>query len=403
MQNAALELIQLLPDYDHLNLLAARLRAWLVADLNSSDEPVPEFTESRAKALLRASDLMDDPTRHSFERLMAQETAVRIALYDLLKEGELASSDEVTALVSTTAASEIDEPQGNVAWQSLSIAAFAWKSGYPLYQLDPASPPSAYSPAGQVLKRAASFMRQQVQRSATERDKIGRKLAFDEGSGVGGTPTLDELANQEPLAPLPPYYRPPVPVKYPEIASGVIEVDPQENEGIASVTRGEPIIITADDLAPTEPATVRRAPIQITADQTQTQDSSPTRVVTPNATVAPGSSFAESVRKKFARSRESMKVTKLRVKVQEYPDGPGLYGLQVRVTCQGIKSHVAGTTTNQGMFVCELPVPEHSGLTYDIDVTWPRELDGEIERKSITLNADRTEFLLPFYRHLKSE
>jgi hypothetical protein len=124
-------------------------------------------------------------------------------------------------------------------------------------------------------------------------------------------------------------------------------------------------------------------------------------VVTPNAAVAPGPSFADSVRKKFARSREAMKITKLRVKVQEYPDGPGLYGLQVRVTCQGIKSHVAGTTTREGNFVCELPVPEHSGLTYDVDVTWPRDLNSEIERKSITLNADRTEFQLPFYRSLK--
>lgn len=400
MQNEALELIQSVPDYNHLNLLAVRLRDWLVADLNRSDDPVPDFTESRARALLRASDLLDDPTRHSFDRLMDQESAVRVALYDLFADSELVNSDEIAALASTTAVSEIDEPQGNVAWQSLSIAAFAWKSGYPLYQLDPASPPSAYSPAGQVLKRAAGFMRQQVQRSATERDKLSRKLAFEESAGVYGTPSLDELPGQEPAAPLPPYYRPPIPVNYPEMASGVIAVDTQEDEVIAPVTRGEPLVITTEDLTPAEPAAARRAPIQITAEQTQPQSSSPTRVVTPNATVAPGSSFAESVRKKFARSRESMKITKLRVKVQEYPDGPGLYGLQVRVTCQGIKSHVAGTTTNQGMFVCELPVPEHSGLTYDVDVTWPRDLNGEIERKSITLNADRTEFVMPFYRRL---
>jgi hypothetical protein len=98
-----------------------------------------------------------------------------------------------------------------------------------------------------------------------------------------------------------------------------------------------------------------------------------------------------------------MKATKLRIIVKEYPDGPGLYGLQVRVTCKGIKSHVAGTTTREGNFVCELPVPERSGLTYDVDVTWPREMSGETERKSITLNADRTEFELPFYRSIKAE
>ncbi len=109
MQNAALELIQLVPDTDHLNFLAERLLVWLVSDLNRSDEAVPDFTESRAKALLRASDLLDDPTRHSFERLMEQETGIRIALYDLLNESELAESDEVVALVSTTAASRLSD------------------------------------------------------------------------------------------------------------------------------------------------------------------------------------------------------------------------------------------------------------------------------------------------------
>ena len=403
MQNAAMELIQLLPDYDHLNLLAGRLQSWLVTDLNRSDEPVPDFTESRARALLLASDLLDDPTRHSFERLMTQETAVRVALYDLLNDSELADNDEITALVSTTAASAAALSPGNTAWQSLSIAAFAWKSGYPLYQLDPASPPGSYSPAGQVLKRAASYIRQQIQRSATERDKLGRKLAFVVSAGVVGTPSLDEMAPQPPAAPLPPHYRPPIPVKYPEISSRTIQVDAQGEQPMGTVSRGDPIIITTADIAPTESPVTRRAPIQITAEQTQPQSPAPTRVVTPNSTVAPGSSFADSVRKKFTRDRESMKVTKLRVKVQEHPDGPGLYGLQVRVMCQGIKSHVAGTTTKDGMFVCELPVPEQSGLTYDVDVTWPRDLDGETERKSITLNADRTEFILPFYRRLKSE
>ncbi|MEZ4516529.1 MAG: hypothetical protein R3C44_06725 [Chloroflexota bacterium] len=41
-------------------------------------------------------------------------------------------------------------------------------------------------------------------------------------------------------------------------------------------------------------------------------------------------------------------------------------------------------------------------MTYDIDVTWPRDFGGDIERKSITLNADRTMFVLPFYRTLKA-
>ncbi|MCB0035924.1 MAG: hypothetical protein KDE51_17960, partial [Anaerolineales bacterium] len=97
---------------------------------------------------------------------------------------------------------------------------------------------------------------------------------------------------------------------------------------------------------------------------------------------------------------EEMKTTKLRVLVQEYPDGPGIYGLQVQVTCKGIKSYVAGTTDRNGRFICELPVRLTTGLTYDVDVTWPRAEGGDTEHKAITLNADRTEFRLPFYRRL---
>jgi hypothetical protein len=125
-------------------------------------------------------------------------------------------------------------------------------------------------------------------------------------------------------------------------------------------------------------------------------------VVTPNSGAQAYTNFTESVRQTFGR-KEPMGTTKLRVLVQEYPDGPGLYGLQVHVTCKGIKSYVAGTTNRDGKFLCELPVRVNSGLTYDIDVTWPREMNNEIERKSITLNADRTEFNLPFYRQMKAE
>ena len=94
--------------------------------------------------------------------------------------------------------------------------------------------------------------------------------------------------------------------------------------------------------------------------------------------------------------QEELTSTKLRVIVQHYPDGPGLYGLQVRVSCKGVRSYVAGTTDRDGRFNCELPVRVRSGLTYDVDVTWPREEGGETERKSITLHADRTHFDLPF-------
>ncbi|MCA9951694.1 MAG: hypothetical protein KDE48_18715 [Anaerolineales bacterium] len=411
MQEPAQKLIQTQPDLAHLTIFARRLLDWLIADLNQSDEPVADFTESRAKALLRAADLLDDPTRHSFERLVENETAVRSAFYDLLAESSLDADDEVAALGATSAAA-VGGAQEAINWLALSIAAFAWKSGYPLYSLDPASPPGTYSPAGQVLKRAAYFIRQQVQRSATERDKLGRQLAYDAAVLSPGTPSLDEMPDaQQQIAPIPPYYRSPIPVNYPEMSRETLQVEEdttssmeQEADPITAVSRGTPLTITTEDLTPPEPQPVRQAPIQITSDQVQPPPAPvpqpPVNVVTPTPTVAPNAQFSNSVQRKFRGKKEPMKTTKLRILVQEFPDGPGLYGLQVRVRCAGVKSHVAGTTTKDGRFTCELPVPLNSGLTYDVDVTWPREMDSEVERKSITLNADRTEFVLPFYRQL---
>ncbi|MCB9418242.1 MAG: hypothetical protein H6667_00440 [Ardenticatenaceae bacterium] len=43
------EILQSIDD-NHLRPFAAQLTEWLIADLNKSDEPVPDFTESRAKA-----------------------------------------------------------------------------------------------------------------------------------------------------------------------------------------------------------------------------------------------------------------------------------------------------------------------------------------------------------------
>ena len=121
----------------------------------------------------------------------------------------------------------------------------------------------------------------------------------------------------------------------------------------------------------------------------------------PRATTTANTTGAASAIRGSGRGRNAMKATKLQVIVQERPDGPGLYGLQVRISSRGIRRYVAGTTNKDGEFMCELPVQVDAGLTYDVDVTWPRDFGGEVERKSITLNADRTHFTLPFYRTLK--
>jgi hypothetical protein len=408
-------------DNQHLALFARRLREWLLDESAQGGRDTAVFTESRAKALLKAANVVDDATLHDFARLLEQETAVRLALHDLLIQSDLAGNDEVAAIAATSAvANEESIPNlqsldklgtsPSISWLSLSMAAFAWKSGYPLHRLDPATPPEPYSPAGQAVKRTAHFLRQQIQRSATERDKLARKLSYRETAVVPPTPNLDDLQAAEVQPPLPPYYRPPIPVNYPEMSSETVAVSSEEPlpPPAPSASRSAAITITEDDLNPAPlPNNVTLMPsIHITTEQVYEppppRSPASTRVVTPHSGAQAATNFTESIQRAFGR-KEPMAATKLRVLVQEYPDGPGLYGLQVHVTCKGIKSYVAGTTNREGKFLCELPVRVNSGLTYDVDITWPREMNNEIERKSITLNADRTEFTLPFYRRMNAE
>jgi hypothetical protein len=420
MTDAALNIIRSIREESHLPVFANRLIRWLVNDLNSSDgdslDSPPAFTDSRAKALLRVTEVVDEPTLQDFGRLMETPLLVRIALFDLLQETEIGADPEVQAMAAVGANPDAD---ATISWPVLAIAAYAWKSGYMLNQLDPASPPGPYSPAGQVLKRTAHFMRRQVQRSATDREKLGRKLT----QPPSGAANLDSMNPQEPIAPLPPHYRPPIPVRYPEVSRQTVRVNPDEPlPDQRPLTRGEPLVITEADLAPpanpaprpqppaqptpNQPVT-RMPPISISRDQVAPETPERRRpprpmpqaaVLMPNSSVESRPSLTMAIRQMLGQ--EEMTTTKLRVLVQEFPDGPGFYGLQVRVTCAGIKSYVAGTTDRDGKFVCELPVRMQTGLTYDVEITWPRDKGGDGERKSITLNADRTEFTLPFYRKL---
>jgi hypothetical protein len=411
MHESAQKMIQAFPGQAQMAAFAARAFEWLNRDLNPQGEPL---TESRARALLLAANVLDEPTRNSFVQAVESEQGSRLALYDLLRETGLAENEEIAALAAASAGSS---PAGKLPasdWLALAVAAHAWRSDFLLDRLDPASPPDPYSPAGQILKRAAHFVRQEVQRSATERDKLGRKLAH----AAGGAPMLDAMRPDAPIPPLPPHFRPPVPERYPEYAPG-IEVAPDELEQPAAPARGEAISISDEDLspgasAPSAPITQPplridpsqlEPPVQPSAQPPAPRPSAPQRpahVVMPDAATAANTAGASAAVRRAGRGRSGLRTTKLHILVQEYPDGPGLYGLQVRVSSRGIRRYVAGTTNKDGEFVCELPVQLDAGLTYDVDVTWPRDFGGEIERKSITLNADRTHFNLPFYRTLKA-
>lgn len=388
----ALHLIQSLPDRDRLLIFGEQLAAWLVADLNASEEPAPAFTGSRARALLRTADIADETLLRDFNALVENPEAQRVALYDLLTDAELAGVEAVQAFATVGAASAMANARP-LDWLVLSVAAFAWQRQYPLFQFDPESPPERYSPAGQILTRSAQFLRRQVQRSATEREKLARLLAPQPGRGA----SLDQLNDQTPIAPLPPHFRPPIPVRYPEVARETLHLEADEPASTPP-QRGEPLVISEEDLSE-EPQPERMPPITIGREQVQPPTPpSPvpaTGVLMPASTTGTRPGLTVAMRQMFRN--EELKTTRLHVIVQEYPEGPGLHGLQVKVSCKGVRSYVAGTTDRDGNFVAELPVRLQEGLTYDVDLTWPRDFGGETERKAITMNADRTRFTLPFY------
>jgi len=399
-QDPARRFVRSLESEMQLIAYANWLNVRLFDQTTQREDRVRFVSESVAEALLLASKLIDTQVIFDFRRLIENETAVRVFIYDLLnKSGLNKDHDNMSHQHSTETNSNASAP-----WIALVIASFAWQSGYSLDQLDTSAPPTPHSPAGQVISRAAQFIRLQVRYSPTERRKMSRQLSKSEGS----VPTIDELSSSDqPIMPLPPHFRPPIPERYPEIARETLRINPDDSTLNASSNINLPLIISDDDLS-TEGVPVtgpRRMPaITISQDQIAPEPSAPpsplpnSGVIMPNSTAQSRSGFTLSLRKMLGH--EQLVTTKLTVYAQRFPDGPGLFGLQVRVFCKGIKSHVAGTTNRQGVFVCELPVRAHSGLTYDVDVTWPREEGGETERKSITLHSDRTQFALPFYRSL---
>ncbi len=409
MDDNSLNIVRSLQNERQIQAFSKHLGRWLEEDLAQSHSADFLFTDSRARALLVSANLLDGATLSDFSHLVKNEPNQRIILNDLLEDTGLASSEQIRPLLVT--AQVVGQDNGSsdetpaISWLALIIGSYAWKSGYPINQLDPSSPPGAYTPAGQVLKRSAGFVRRQLQRSATERDRLAQSLAQPPSS----TPSLDELASgSDVAAPLPPHYRPPIPENYPEVASETIQVDPDESgQALLPDTRSPLIITEAEIEDDTQSSTevVRMPPITIDAEQFEPEPQPPPSPLPSSAVVVPTDQACQSrpsltVALRQMLQHEQLSSTKLKVLVQQYPDGPGLYGLQVRVSCKGVKSYVAGTTDRDGRFVSELPVRVESGLTYDVEVTWPRDEGGEVERKSITMNADRTHFTLPFYRLL---
>lgn len=66
---------------------AGRLLESLNRDLNPNGK---SLTESRARAILLAANVLDEPTRHSFAQAVESEQGMRLALYGLLRDSGLA-------------------------------------------------------------------------------------------------------------------------------------------------------------------------------------------------------------------------------------------------------------------------------------------------------------------------
>ena len=406
MNQTAQNLIQAQTNSTDLLNLAAQLFTFTLADLEQS---ASSLTPVRIKALLQSVNAWDDAVLNEFERILKSgETAVRVTLYDILAQLNL-SAEESIALRQTKATEE-------ARWLPLILAVHAYKSGYPINNLDPSSPPSLHTPAGIILQQTGQFMRQQTIRSATERDRMAHKLAFSTEAAM----PLDELPpSPSDISPAPPHFRTPVPVNYPEYTSDVtlsvedVEAPPTPSSPVPSPPSAATLTITAEDIAPAPHPTPQRAPeLRITYEHIEHANNTiaPRRPAQPRQPVIrqptrnvpsqnSSSNFSLALRNLFAT--EEMKSTRLRINVLAYPEGPGLQAVQVKVSCNGIRSHVAGTTDRTGKFVCQLPVRPNGGLTYDIEVTWPRDDGGDTEQKSITLSADRTEFAIPFYQRTR--
>ena len=369
---------------------------------------------NKIRALFLGSGLLDDAHTREFLRIIENEATLRIALAELIEETDL----------NVTSADVVDRfERTEVEWLVLITAAFAAKNRYPLEALDPSSPPALHTPAGMMLQQVSQFVRRQRLRTATERDRLVKKLAYDATLRLDSVDeSQTERSEEEGIAPVPPYFRPPVPERYAEYNPDLV-IDDVALDGEASASDHPPVpadaenhagthlVISTDDLVEEISAPQRMPSIRITADQIPPRPAA----VPPRSSARTGSgSSSPRTNTEIGPSAldqlvtavgnlfksETLGSTRLRIIVQPTPTADGIYGIQVRVSCKGIRSQVAGTTNQNGRFVCELPVRLSSGLTYDVDVTWPEELGGHVERKSITLSGDRPQFELPFYRRL---
>ncbi|MFK7800783.1 MAG: hypothetical protein AB8G95_04055 [Anaerolineae bacterium] len=380
-------------DVEGLTQLAASIQATLLSEIKT---PI-HLLASRVRTIFLAADLLDDALLREFNQAMTREASLRLALDELFSR--FAAPTENLKLAQT------DE---KVEWLVLVTLACAAQKGYIIENLDPASPPRTNSPAGIMLSQIADYFRAQTRRTATERDRLAKKLAYN--PSLAHVPLTSAPSNQTGSTNAE-NVRSPAPVTYFEhnpaikLTEADLDLPPQTVVTTPPVSVDMPTAPPAQPVAPQTPnppvTPQTMPPIKISRDSV-TPLSEKVTAQASNAWREIGAPAVNSVANKMRDllATEETTTTLLRVNVLDRPEGNGIVGVQVTVTCKGLRSHVAGITDRDGRFACELPVREASGLTYDVMVSWPREMGADREKKSITLSGDRGDFDLPFFRSL---
>ncbi len=395
---------------EQLGALVAQVAAYVAQDSGA-------MPESRARALLLMTSALDEVTVRDFQRVMENTTAQRVAVAELLD-----------AIADNRRQSETPDflaavPHQNTTlegWFAPAVTIFALKVGFHVEDLDPSSPPNSFSPAGQVVHQTAAWVRGQVTRQATERDKLARKLAFRPSASQPAA-----VDSQQPAV------RPTIPVRYFE-HNDPIEIDRTEASETtldippappvapvpttpslpAGVRRGEPLRLDRSEVMPEDEIRIVGETIQVPRPQappSRTERAAQwvrETVTTENAhrlvdaAASQIDSVVETVRTSTASSGQPTARVRLKVSVMDYPNGHPLPALQVSIRYQGSRREVAGATDHDGQFIVSLPTKEGPGLTYEVTVQWPREFGGKKEMKRVTVHAERAEFDLPFYSRL---
>jgi hypothetical protein len=400
MDKKVIKLVKQIRD-EQLAALAAQVAAGVGADSGT-------MPESRARALLLMTSALDEVTVRDFQRVMEAAGAQRVALAELL---EAVDNEQLTVI------SMALRPIESASWLATAITIFAHKVGFHVEDLDPSSPPSQFTPAGQVVHQTAAWVRGQVTRQATERDKFARRLAFV--APVGGDQNAGN--SQQPTV------RPTIPVRYFEF-NEPLAVDPNEpivNEPPAvpplpsapsslpaGVRRGEPLRLDRSEIMPEDEIRIVGESVRVPRPQappSRTERAAQwvrETVTTENAhrlvdaAATQIDSVVESVRSNVGSTDRPTARVRLKVTVMDYPNGHPLPALQVAIRYQGSRREVAGATDHDGQFIVSLPTKEGPGLTYEVTVQWPREFGGKKEMKRVTVHPERSLFELPFYSRL---